>query len=373
MAVIKTVNEPSAPGLEYYTSSEVALARLREPEPGVFIAESEKVLLRALDAGFRPVSLLMEKRLAGSEEGAALIRRCEEAFHAPGPACSGPGEDSCGFPVYTAEYDVLKDLVGYHLTGGILCAMDRKPLPTVAEVCKNAKRIAILENVVNPTNIGAIFRSAAALNIDAVLLTLACCDPLYRRAIRVSMGNVFLVPWTYMRPLRRRSTSDNHWEGTGDADPYLSAFLHGDNRSPAVPVSGEAAGSVAHHSPEDSGCSAAVPASEGAGIGASSFTQAQEAPALDRQGWPSPWLDRIRAMGFTTVAMALSDDSVSISDPRLKQADKLAIVLGTEGDGLLARTIARCDYTAKIPMAGGVDSLNVAAASAVAFWELRNH
>ena len=308
MANIIPVTDPALPGLEYYTTfTEVQLARLREPDPGIFIAESAKVLLRALDAGYTPVSLLMEERLAADEAGMALIRRCEQA---PG------SEGGLPFPVYTAPYDLLKDLVGYHLTGGVLCAMNRRPLPNVADVVAGASRIAILENVVNPTNIGAIFRSAAALNIDAVLLTLACCDPLYRRAIRVSMGNVFLVPWTYLRPLRRRGVSDNHWEGLGET---------GIGQSPASP---------------------------------------------DRQGWPSPWLARLKDMGFTTVAMALCDDSVSISDPRLKSAGKLAIVLGTEGDGLLTRTIADCDFTARIPMSAGVDSLNVAAASAVAFWEL---
>ena len=347
MANIIPVTDPHLPGLEYYTTfTEVQLARLREPDPGIFIAESAKVLLRALDAGYTPVSLLMEERLAADEAGMALIRRCEQA---PG------SEGGLPFPVYTAPYDLLKDLVGYHLTGGVLCAMNRRPLPNVADVVAGASRIAILENVVNPTNIGAIFRSAAALNIDAVLLTLACCDPLYRRAIRVSMGNVFLVPWTYLRPLRRRGVSDNHWEGLGEtaaqkACPDRSREAAGC----AVPLSGEAPGV---HREEVCGS-----------LPDSGIEQTPASP--DRQGWPSPWLARLKDMVFTTVAMALCDDSVSISDPRLKSAGKLAIVLGTEGDGLLTRTIADCDFTARIPMSAGVDSLNVAAASAVAFWEL---
>ena len=317
----------------YSECSEVMLARYFEPEPGIFIAESDKVLLRALDAGYLPLSLLIDEKVLQAD-GGDLILKCENALRAaylssPGdadaPAVSLPSDaSSCpvpeDFPVYTADYDTLKDLVGYHLTGGVLCAMRRKPLPSVSEVCRGAKRIAVLENVVNPTNIGAIFRSAAALNIDAVLLTMACCDPLYRRSIRVSMGNVFLIPWTYLRPIWKRSGSSNHWESADE-------WEYADNDRTA------------------------------------------DAPA-DRQGWPSPWLERLKAMGYTTAAMALDDDSVSVSDPALKKAEKLAIVLGTEGDGLLKRTIANCDYTVKIPMAPGVDSLNVAAASAVAFWEL---
>jgi tRNA G18 (ribose-2'-O)-methylase SpoU len=195
-------------------------------------------------------------------------------------------------PVYTAEFDVLTQLTGYMLTRGMLCAMRRAPLPTVEDICKDARRIAILENVMNPTNVGAIFRSAAALGMDAVLLTPACSNPLYRRSARVSMGTVFQIPWTYL----------------GD---------EGDS-------------------------------------------------------WPHPGLDRLRALGFKTAAMALDDDSVSVRDPRLMAEEKLAIILGTEGDGLAASTIADCDYTVKIPMSHGVDSLNVAAASAVAFWQLGN-
>ena len=302
------IRQPGNPALDVYTKlSETQLLRYDEPEPGIFIAESEKVLIRALDAGYEPISLLLENRIAEKAD-CSLIRRCEEAFYNAG--------NPAPFPVYTADYELMKQMVGYALTGGVLCAMHRKPLPSVSDICTGARRIAVLENVVNPANIGAIFRSAAALSIDAVLLTMACCDPLYRRSVRVSMGNVFLVPWTYLRPIRRRAGSDNHWEGIPDYE----------------------------------GC---APGEE-----------------QDREGWPSPWLNRLKNMGFTTAAMALEEESVSIDDPRLKEAERIAILLGTEGDGLKKRTIAGCDYTVKIPMAAGVDSLNVAAASAVAFWEI---
>ena len=227
---------------------------------------------RALNAGYQPVSILVEdKHIEG--QAREVIARCGE------------------IPVYTAPFDVLTQLTGFKLTRGVLCAMKRPKLPTVEEVCKDARRIAILENVMNPTNVGAIFRSAAALGMDAVLLTPACSNPLYRRAIRVSMGTVFQVPWTFL------GSEDDHW--------------------------------------------------------------------------PQPGLDRLKAMGFRTAAMALSDDSISIRDPRLQDCEKLAIILGTEGDGLAQGTIADCDFTVRIPMTHGVDSLNVAAASAVAFWQLQ--
>ena len=266
MADIMEITDLTSPELDIYARlNETQLRHLYEPKPGIFIAESPRVIERALDAGCVPISCLCERRHI---EGAAedIISRCGE------------------IPVYTAEYEVLTKLTGFALTRGMLCAMYRPKLPTVQEVCQNAHRIAVLENVVNPTNIGAIFRSAAALQMDAVLLTPACSDPLYRRAIRVSMGTVFQIPWTY----------------------------------------------------------------------------------LDQDG-----LDSIRKMGFKTAAMALRDDSVSIDDPALEKEEKLAIVLGTEGDGLASSTIEGCDYTVRIPMACGVDSLNVAAASAVAFWQLR--
>lgn len=266
MADIMEITDLTSPELDIYARlNETQLRHLYEPKPGIFIAESPRVIERALDVGCVPISCLCERRHI---EGAAedILSRCGE------------------IPVYTAEYEVLTKLTGFALTRGMLCAMYRPKLPTVQEVCQNAHRIAVLENVVNPTNIGAIFRSVAALSMDAVLLTPACSDPLYRRAIRVSMGTVFQIPWTY----------------------------------------------------------------------------------LDQDG-----LDSIRKMGFKTAAMALRDDSVSIDDPALEKEEKLAIVLGTEGDGLASSTIEGCDYTVRIPMACGVDSLNVAAASAVAFWQLR--
>ncbi|HJB07553.1 MAG TPA: RNA methyltransferase [Candidatus Enterocloster faecavium] len=275
MSDIIEITDFSAPELDIYARlTENQLLNRHEPEKGIFIAESPKVIERALDAGCRPISFLAERREAEGA-GKELIRRCQD------------------IPVYTAELDVLTKLTGFQLTRGMLCAMYRPPLPSVEEVCAGARRIAVLENVVNPTNVGAIFRSAAALNIDAVLLTPACSNPLYRRAIRVSMGNVFLVPWTFIGGVK---------------------------------------------------------------------------PAED--AWPGEGMKKLRQLGFQTAAMALSDRSIPIDDPRLKTADRLAIILGTEGDGLAAKTLADCDYVVKIPMSHGVDSLNVAAASAVAFWEI---
>ena len=272
MSQIIEITDFTAPELDAYARlTERELYSCFHPREGLFIAESPNVILRALDAGFEPVSLLMErKHIEG--QAAEVIARCGD------------------IPVYTSTLDVLTQLTGFQLTRGVLCAMRRKSLPMVEEVCRSARRIAILENVMNPTNVGAIFRSAAALNMDAVLLTPACCDPLYRRAVRVSMGTVFQIPWTYL--------------GDEVAD------------------------------------------------------------------WPEAGMARLSQLGFRTAAMALRDDSVSIDDPRLLAEEKLAIVLGTEGDGLGNDTIAGCDYTVRIPMSHGVDSLNVAAASAVAFWQL---
>lgn len=272
MANIIEITDFFAPELDIYARlTEAQLLNRDKPEQGMFIAESPKVIDRALDAGCVPVSMLVEKKhIVG--EARSIIARCE------------------GIPVYTAEFDLLKQLTGFGMTRGMLCAMLRPSLPSVEDVCRGARRIAVMENVVNPTNVGAIFRSAAALNMDAVLLTTACCNPLYRRSIRVSMGTVFQVPWT---------------------------FIGG-----------------------------------------------------DEAGWPDGGMAQLRELGFKTTAMALTDKSMSIRDPRLQQEEKLAIILGTEGDGLAAETIAQCDYTVKIPMSHGVDSLNVAAASAVAFWEL---
>ena len=256
----------SAPELDVYARlTEAQLLNRHNLRDGLFIAESPKVIDRALAAGCEPVSILVETaHLRG--ESLEVIRRCGD------------------IPVYTATFNVLTQLTGYQLTRGMLCAMRRPALPSVEQVCNNASRVAVLEDVMNPTNLGAIFRSAAALGMDAVLLTPACSNPLYRRSCRVSMGTVFQVPWTYL---------DESWIGT------------------------------------------------------------------------------LKSMGFKTCAMALKDDSYSVDDPALREVEKLAIVLGTEGDGLAANTIANCDYTVKIPMYHGVDSLNVAAASAVAFWELR--
>ena len=272
MPNIIEITDFAAPELDVYARlTEAQLLNRQEPEQGLFIAESPKVIDRALDAGYVPVSLLLErKHIAGQASG--VIARCGDV------------------PVFTAETEVLTELTGFRLTRGVLCAMRRPPLPSVQAVCAGARRITILENIMNPTNVGAIFRSAAALGIDAVLLTPACSDPLYRRAARVSMGTVFQVPWTYL--------------------------------------------------------------------------------GSDCAEWPHPGMERLRALGFRTAAMALSDNAVSIADPQLMAEEKLAIVLGTEGDGLAAGTIAHCDYTVRIPMAHGVDSLNVAAASAVAFYQL---
>ena len=256
----------SAPELDVYARlTEAQLLNRHNLKEGLFIAESPKVISRALDAGCEPVSILVETAHIRSES-LEVIRRCGD------------------IPVFTAPFDVLTQLTGYQLTRGMLCAMRRPPLPTVEDICRTARRVAVLEDVMNPTNLGAIFRSAAALGMDGVLLTPACSNPLYRRSCRVSMGTVFQVPWTYLDP-----------------------------------------------------------------------------------NWP----ETLKNMGFSTCAMALRDDSYSIDDPALRAVEKLAVVLGTEGDGLANSTIAACDYTVKIPMAHGVDSLNVAAASAVAFWELR--
>ena len=272
MPNIIEITDFHAPELDPYARlTQNQLRNRLEPEKGIFIAESPKVIDRALDAGYKPVSLLMErKQITGPAAG--ILSRCGDA------------------PVYTADREMLAALTGFELTRGVLCAF-RRPAPRpVEELCKNARRVAVLEGIVDSTNVGAIFRSAAALNMDAVLINPSCCDPLCRRAVRVSMGTVFQVPWG----------------------------------------------------------------------------QLGETPA----DWPEKGMDLLRSLGFKTAAMALSDRSVSIDDEQLAKEPKLAIVLGTEGDGLAAGTIASCDYTVRIPMSHGVDSLNVAAASAVAFWQL---
>lgn len=273
MANIIEITDFNAPELDVYARlTENQLLNRCDTEKGMFIAESPKVIERALDAGCVPISLLVEDKHVETQ-AKELIKRCAD------------------IPVYTAEFDVLTHLTGFKLTRGMLCAMYRPKLPKIEEVCANARRIAVLENVVNPTNVGAIFRSAAALNIDAVLLTSECSNPLYRRAIRVSMGTVFQIPWTFI-------DENIVWQERG------VEFLHD--------------------------------------------------------------------LGFKTAAMALSENSVNIDNPQLMAEERLAIILGTEGDGLAENTIADCDYTVCIPMSHGVDSLNVAAASAVAFWQLGN-
>ena len=271
MANVIEITDFTAPELDVYARlSEGQLLNRAEPENGMFIAESPRVIERALDAGCVPVSFLSEDRHI-EKEAKEILERCGE------------------IPAYVASFDVLTQLTGYKLTRGMLCAMYRPRLRTPEEVCQGARRIAVLESVVNPTNVGAIFRSAAALNMDGILLTSDCSDPLYRRSLRVSMGTAFQIPWTY----------------------------------------------------------------------------------FDKQiTWPMEGQAFLKEQGFQTVAMALRDDTVNIDDPGLHKKEKLAIVLGTEGEGLTSQTIASCDYTVKIPMSHEVDSLNVAAASAVAFWEL---
>lgn len=273
MKNIKEIKDFNARELDIYARmTEAQLLNKDRPQEGIFIAESPKVVTRALDAGYEPISMLVEDRHIDGE-AREVIRRCRD------------------IPVYTASFDVLTRLTGYKLTRGILCAMKRKPLPGVKQICDGKKRIAVLENVMNPTNVGAVIRSAAALNMDAVLLTPGCSNPLYRRAIRVSMGTVFQIPWTFI-----------------------------DERETGA--------------------------------------------------WPCEAIKYLKSMGFCTASMALHDESVDIDDRRLRAEEKLAVILGTEGDGLLDETIAASDHTIKIPMGHGVDSLNVAAASAVAFWEL---
>lgn len=280
MGEIIEITDFSAPALDMYARmSENQLAHAYEPDAGVFIAESPNVIMRALDAGYEPESILIEKKQIGGA-GAEVIKRCADV------------------PVYTAEFDVLTKLTGFALTRGLLCVMRRRTLQSVEHLCKDAKRIAVLEDVMNPTNVGAIFRSAAALGMDAVLLTSGCSDPLYRRAARVSMGTVFQIPWTYITR-----------ETLGEKNTNIPA-------------------------------------------------------------WPESGMCKLGSMGFKIASMALRNDTVDIFDDRLKREEKLAIVLGTEGDGLGVSTIEMSDYTVKIPMYHGVDSLNVAAASAVAFWEL---
>ena len=281
MAEIIPITDFQAPELDIYARcSETQLLHYYEPKGGIFIAESPKVIERALNMGCEPISILTETKHIDTQLSGILSRF---------PA----------LPVYTAPYEVLTQLTGFSLTRGALCAMHRPALKSVGELCRNARRIAVLENVVNPTNVGAIIRSAAALHMDAVLLTPACSDPFYRRAARVSMGTVFQIPWTYLT---------------------------------SGPVSGVPSGKDDSH--------------------------------------PESYIEQLKKLGFLTVAMALRDQSLSITDPALANAEKLAIILGTEGEGLAQETIDTCDHTVMIPMSHGVDSLNVAAASAIAFFEI---
>ena len=277
MSNIIKITDLNIPELDIYARlSEVQLLRYNEPNLGIFICESPKVISRALDAGYTPISILVEDKEI-KEEVLEIIERCDSLCE--------------NIPVYTASCDILSQLTGFNLTRGMLCAMNRKELPSVDETIKNARRIAVMEDVVNPTNVGAIFRSAAALYMDAILLTPACSDPLYRRAARVSMGTVFQAPWTIFE--------------NGPSNNYEESYVK-----------------------------------------------------------------QLKDLGFKTVAFALRDDSIAINDPVLASEEKLAIILGTEGEGLQDSTLTACDYTVKIPMSHGVDSLNVAAASAIAFWEL---
>lgn len=270
MPEIIEITDLSLPELAPFVSTnEVQLKRYFEPDKlGIFIAESPKVIRRALETGYQPISLLCEKKYI-TGQARDIIEACE------------------GVPIYTVESELLTQLTGFKLTQGALCAMRRKELPSAESLLENADRVAVLEDIMNQTNIGAIFRNAAALGIDAVLLTPASSDPLYRRSIRVSMGNVFNVPWTYMEQT------------------------------------------------------------------------------------PPDYVGMLKDSGFVTAAMALSSDTLSVDDPVLSAQEKLAVMMGTEGEGLKAETIAACDHTVKIPMQNGVDSLNVASASGIVFWELR--
>ena len=265
MPNIIKITDFNAPQLDVYARlSEKQLSHYNEPDIGLFIAESPKVIQRALDAGHKPLSFLVEDKHIDTQ-AAEIIAQCGDV------------------PVYTAEFDILTQLTGFELTRGMLAVMCRKELSSIEDICAGMRRVVVLDRVMNPTNVGAIFRNAAALNMDAVILTKGCSDPLYRRASRVSMGTVFQIPWTF---------AEDDWQA------------------------------------------------------------------------------QLKAMGFKTVAMALKEDTRDIDDPQIMAEEKLAVILGTEGDGLADSTIANCDYTVKIPMSHNVDSLNVAAASAVALWQL---
>ena len=341
------IDSPDAKELEIYASvSEPQLRHYYEPEPGIFIAESLKIIPRALRAGYEPLSFFAdEKKVPGllsvledyEAEGAAAagdMRAADAGERDPEAGGTAAGEDAPAIPCYTAEAAVLDKAVGYHLTGGALCAMRRRVLPSVEDVLAAAgwpRRIAVLEGVTNPTNVGAIFRSAAALGVGTILLTGGCGDPLQRRAVRVGMGTVFQIPWTYL--------------------PNTSY------------IKKEIDEGVLASKKKETGEDVPASAKKEIGEGIPEVTPAHEAE----------YIAYLRRLGYKSAAMALTDRSVSVSDPGPASEEKLAIVLGNEGEGLLQSTIDACDYTVKIPMAAGVDSLNVAAASAVAFWALCNH
>ena len=335
VAVIVEVSTLDDKRLDAYARlTEAQLRSKLEPERALFIAESGKVIERALAGGMEPLSLLMEEKWRAPMQ--PIIDEVAARW----------GE---GVPVFVAPHDELAKLTGFELTRGALGAFRRPALPSVADVVAGARRIAVLEDITNHTNVGAIFRSAAALGVDAVLVTPACYDPLYRRAVRVSMGTVFQVPWTRI----------------GTADVGESAISVDARAADARAVDGRAADAEgADAEGEGTADVAGVHAVAARATGAGSR-------ATDAGGWAVEGVPLLHELGFKTAAMALSDESVPLDDPALNAEERLAIVLGTEGDGLARDTIARCDYTVRIPMARGVDSLNVAAASAVAFWQLR--
>lgn len=297
MITIIPVSGPGLPDLEIFTHlNEAQLLHYYEPNYGLFIAESPNAVERALISGYEPVCALMEERCTDTL-GAGILEQLQQRRET--------------IPVYTSTLKILTQITGYNLTRGILCAFRRRALPAVEEICQNASRIAVLENIENPTNVGAIVRSAAALGMDAVLFTPGCADPLQRRAIRVSVGTVFQIPWTFLGQTKKTYS----WVREDCAEMNIYGF--------------------------------------------------------DEQSWPQRGMQQLNRLGFRTAAMCLDENSISVDDERLAAEPKLAVILGNEGDGLAKTTIASCDYTVKIPMAHGVDSLNVAAASAVIFWQLR--
>lgn len=356
------IKDLNLPELQVYAiTSEVQLLRYFEPEPGLFIAETARVIARALDAGYEPLSMLVEKRQLEN------IRRKRMGRAEAGEDLSDIIERCGDIPIYVADLAVLTQITGFALTRGVLCAMRRHPLPDAEMVCRHASRIAVLEEIMNPTNVGAVFRSAAALGFDGVLLTEGCCDPLYRRAVRVSMGTVFQIPWAYLENAGRPELE----EGTGQPGPR--EVVGRSELEEGLEQQKENLGEKAQE--KSAGWSESEKRlkqkKEDVGREAQEKDSAMQKPEKQNSGHFSSYVDRLKSMGFATAAMALTDDSVGIDDPDLMAEERLAVILGTEGEGLRDSTIRACDYTVKIPMAHGVDSLNVAAASAVAFWQLR--